>query len=88
MIDIGVYKNIINKESYRRSEFKKKILKLKLEKEEVIEKLRELEINVFNLKQEINLENGDRINREIEDLKVLNVNYKKEFIDLNDFIEY
>ncbi|AGX43109.1 hypothetical protein [Clostridium saccharobutylicum] len=88
MTDIGVYKNIINKESYRRSESKKKILKLKSEKEEVIEKLRELETNVSNLKQEINLENGDRINREIEDLKVLNANYKKEFIDLNDSIEY
>lgn len=86
--DIGIYKNIINKESYRRSESKNKILKLKSEKEEVIKKLKELESDVSRLEQEITLENQERINKEIEEVKALNEKYKKEFINLNDSIEY
>ncbi|WP_186429691.1 hypothetical protein [Clostridium sp. BSD9I1] len=88
LTDIHRYKNIINKEGNRRSESRNKILKLNSEKEEIIKKLKALEIEVFRLEKEVTLENKEIINNEIGELKVLNEKYKKEFINLNNSIAY
>lgn len=86
--NIKLYKDTIEKENNKRTESKDKILKLKLEKEAVSRQLKESEINLSKLKQEITAENSEIKNKELQELQELNKSYKNEFTNLKESIEY